>query len=432
MPPESDSDQEKSLQAAIDFIEEVECPPGQGETSLSEKLQDLLDQGKICIETVPDANANNEGTTLRDAPDGSGDPDYSWGPGPSGQTGYAENSDGFNVNPEFISAPLDCGPGSCVAYSSGGLAWSPPQVAELAGILAHEVTHVCQDTSDDSIPEKVAEDPAYEAGIEILCKAVDHGSMETPDIDLLCEKIRQYNEIRCAFELAPVACAACPDASPPCGGGSNLVSSGPTLESELLNADLSKYRGTVTLDRTQETLKVRVRYLKQRTLADVEVDLTAVAGSGFQAISFAQISPDFIAVAGVDPSTGQGTVLRVDLTVEPLAVDSVSVHYTGTDFLFPASIRRLPGSTDLMIWDSYAAEMIVYSPRFNRFSVLADAQSYPELAGKSFMYIFGSKTSPLAFTAVVTSGYHYEPSRAYRETGAAFLLDQDGDFIIDN
>ena len=59
-----------AIRTALDLLAEVECPAAPNQQTESEQLEDLLDAGKLCIETVQDTIDEAYATTSAYGPQG--------------------------------------------------------------------------------------------------------------------------------------------------------------------------------------------------------------------------------------------------------------------------------------------------------------------------------------------------------------------------
>ncbi len=454
-------EEKAGVQAAIDMLKRWETNCGvEGDTPSgsppvpkpSAQLQSLLDGGSICREVA--ADPKNVGATTSNPQTGTGVDTP-----PSTQDGGGSRWDtsghpGINITPPNIPLPTPGG-----GFSSGGETFDTTAVANLAGNLLHETSHLTNpNNSANSAGEYEA--PAYTYKAKELCKAAGCGTEPDEVKRAVCKLIIDCNKQLCKFGKPQQDCPACatlnppiittvpcppPPPPPPPGGGGGFAlyyqqvlaaaavpiqpASMPDMDRELYAA--GNLRGTIWLDRVSQELTIS---LASSTISfDHVFNPTAYAWLNFVPLSFTQTGRAAILLAGFDSVTLEGKLVQIQFDVASGSLASPSVIYSGSAFTRPSSIARLSGVPSIAIVDSNGPQVLVHELRSGTTSLVASASTYPQLAGKPYIvaYMHKDPASTLSGIALLVSndpaGQAIGP---VSQTVSLFDFDGDGSFDL--
>lgn len=452
--------EKKGVQAAIDLLKRWETNCGVvGDTPAgslpvpkpSDQLQGLMDSGSICREVA--ADPKSVGATSSTPHTGNGVEDSPGTQSGGGSRWDTSGHPGINITPPNIPSPTPGG-----GFSSGGETFDTTAVANLAGNLLHETSHLTNpNNSANSAGEYEA--PAYTYTAKELCKVAGCAT-EPPEVKrAVCKLIIDCNRQLCKFGKPQQDCPACaslnppiittvpcPPPSPPSGGGSSglvlyyqqVLSAAavpiqpvsmPEMDRELYAA--GNLRGSIWLDRVSQDLTISIA--SSTVSFDYVFHPTAYAGLNFVPLSFTQTGRSAILLAGFDSVTLEGKLVQVQFDVTSGTIAPPTVIYTGPAFTRPSSIARLPGVPSIAIVDSNGPKVLVHELRSGVTSLVASATTYPQLANKPYVvaYMHSDPTSTLSGIALlVSSDPAGQASGPLSQTVSLFDFDGDGSFDL--
>jgi hypothetical protein len=199
--------------------------------------------------------------------------------------------------------------------------------------MLHELQHLLN-PNNSANNQKEYEEPAYRETIKQLCKVAGCAMATQEEKDAVCEYIKASNQELCRLGAEQECCADCPDQGKVhCegssggatggggsgggggGGGLRLLGGGPFLDTTYDEFyALGDVRGRISLNVGFQTL--RFLLWDSTGTRDFTYDCTD-PGITFTATTFTQIASTAVLLGGYDSTTGQGELVRLELSPSP-------------------------------------------------------------------------------------------------------------------